>query len=150
MQVRQLHDHAGQRTFAVVLDTGDEAMSCLRSFAKAHNVTAAQVTAIGAFSDAELYFFDWETKAYEPIPVNEQVEVAALTGDIAVDTENSPVLHLHVVLGRRDGTAIAGHLNAAHVRPTLEVTVTEAPGHLHRVHDPETGLALIRIKGEPR
>ncbi len=33
----------------------------------------------------------------------------------------------------------------AHVRPTLEVTLTEAPRYLHRKHDPTTGLALIRL-----
>ena len=31
-----------------------------------------------------------------------------------------------------------------HVRPTLEVLVTESPTHLRKVKDTETGLALIR------
>ena len=39
---------------------------------------------------------------------------------------------------------MAGHLGEAHVRPTLEVIITESPAHLHRVKDPVTGLALIR------
>ena len=33
----------------------------------------------------------------------------------------------------------------ARVRPTLEVILTESPAHLRREHDPESGLALIRI-----
>jgi hypothetical protein len=32
----------------------------------------------------------------------------------------------------------------AHVRPTLEVILTEPPAHLVKAHDPESGLALIR------
>ena len=54
-------------------------------------------------------------------------------------------MHAHVVVGKRDGTAHGGHLLEAHVRPTLEVIVVESPRHLHRHHDKETGLALIRI-----
>jgi predicted DNA-binding protein with PD1-like motif len=53
--------------------------------------------------------------------------------------------HAHVVLGRRDGSTVGGHLLEAHVRPTLELMLTESPAHLRRMHDPETGLALIRI-----
>jgi len=53
-------------------------------------------------------------------------------------------LHIHIVLGTRDGSAMAGHLGAAHVRPTLEVIVTESAAHLRKVKDAETGLALIR------
>ena len=33
----------------------------------------------------------------------------------------------------------------AHVRPTLEVILTESPEHLRKRVDAETGLALIRI-----
>jgi hypothetical protein len=31
----------------------------------------------------------------------------------------------------------------AHVRPTLELVLDEAPFHLRKRHDPESGLALI-------
>ena len=54
--------------------------------------------------------FEWETKQYRPIPVDEQVEVASLVGDIALGPDGKPSIHLHAVLGRHDGTALAGHL----------------------------------------
>lgn len=144
MQTRLLHDHAGQRTFAVILQTGDEVMSCLQRFAGAERISAAQITALGAFERAELSFFEWESKTYLPIPVEEQAEVASLLGDVALDAGGKPSLHLHAVLGRRDGSALAGHLAMGVVRPTLEIVVTETPAHLHRLKDDETGLALIR------
>jgi predicted DNA-binding protein with PD1-like motif len=59
-------------------------------------------------------------------------------------TRPAPTLHIHIVVGTRDGSAKAGHLGEAHVRPTLEVIVTESPIHLRKVKDPESGLALIR------
>jgi predicted DNA-binding protein with PD1-like motif len=145
MQVKQLHEAQGQRTFAVILQTGDEAMDCLKRFAAEQHVTAAHFTAIGALSEAQLAYFDWPTRKYQPIPVGEQVEVASLVGDIAVMPDGSAGVHAHAVLGRRDGTALAGHLQSGHVRPTLEVIVTESPAHLCKVHDPQSGLALIRL-----
>ncbi len=45
---------------------------------------------------------------------------------------------------------MAGHLGKAHVRPTLEVIVTESPAHLRKRHDPESGLALIRADAVSR
>ncbi len=69
----------------------------------------------------------------------------SLVGDVALTTKGQPKVHAHVVVGQSDGTAHGGHLLEAHVRPTLEVILTESPQHLQRVHDPETGLALIRL-----
>jgi len=144
MRSKLLNDTQGQRTFAVILETGDEAMGCLQTFIEKERISAAQLTGIGALSRATLRYFDWETKGYQPIPVGEQVEVASLVGDVALSPDGKPALHIHVVLGRRNGSALAGHLAEAHVRPTLEVILTEPPEHLLKAHDPESGLALIR------
>jgi predicted DNA-binding protein with PD1-like motif len=141
MKAKQINDE-GRKTWAVVFDTGDEMVAGLTEFAKREGLAASQITAIGAFQDATLGYFDLEEKDYRRIPVREQVEVLALIGDIAL-ANGEPKLHLHVVVGRRDGSAMGGHLLSAHVRPTLEVIVTESPAHLRRRHDPETGLALI-------
>ena len=146
MQSKLLHEADGKRTFAVILQKGDEAMRCLQGFAAKERLGGAQVTAIGALSGAKLAFFDWETKQYRPIPVEEQVEVASLVGDIAVGPDGKPSVHVHAVLGRRDGTALAGHLQAGHVRPTLEIIITESPAHLCKVKDAESGLALISAR----
>ena len=148
MQHKLIHEargqHGPQRTFAIVLEAGDEVMASLKDFIARENIHAAQITAIGALSDVVLNYFDWERKAYQNIPVAEQVEVASLIGDVAEAPDGKPALHVHIVVGRRDGTAMAGHLGEAHVRPTLEVILTESPAHLKKKVDPESGLALIR------
>ncbi len=146
MRHKLLNETGGQRTFAVVLDTGDEAMACLQRFARDQHIAAAQITAIGAFESVVLKYFDWASKKYLDNRVDEQVEVASLTGDVALAPSGEPALHIHLVVGRRDGTALAGHLGSAKVRPTLEVIVTESPAHLQNVQDPATGLALIRLE----
>lgn len=82
-------------------------------------------------------------RVIKKIPLNEQIEVASLLGDVA-EADGKPAIHIHIVVGRRDGSAMAGHLGEAHVRPTLEVILTESPAHLRKRFDPESGLALIR------
>jgi hypothetical protein len=144
MQSRLLADGNGLRTFVLVMETGDEAMSCIRAFANQEHLAAAQFSGIGAFSRATLNYFDWERKEYRGNPVNEQVEVASLIGDVAIAPDGSRTVHAHIVLGRRDGSALAGHLAEGHVRPTLEIILTEAPVHLRKVYDAESRLALIR------
>ena len=136
-----------QKTWVLVLEKGDEAVSCIEGFAREHGMDAAQIAGIGAFSGAVLGFFDWEIKGYRRIPVTEQVEVVSLLGDVAAGPDGKPSLHPHVVVARSDGSAMGGHLLEAHVRPTLEVVLTESPGHLRKQKDHESGLALIVPKG---
>ena len=132
-----------QKTYVLVLDKGDEAVGSIEGFARENCIAAAQLTGIGAFSDVVLGFFDWEMKDYRKIPLNEQVEVVSLLGDIALGPNGKPALHPHVVVSRADGIAMGGHLLEAHVRPTLEVVLTESPRHLHKRKDSDSGLALI-------
>ena len=143
MRAKLLND-TGERVFALIFDIDEDPMQGLQRFAEEQNLSASGFTAIGAFREAELGYFDWERKDYEGIPVREQVEVLALLGDIAAEGREKKV-HAHVVLGRRDGAACGGHLMWAKVRPTLEVIVTESPSYLRRVPDKRTGLSLIRI-----
>jgi uncharacterized protein len=131
-------------THVLVFDKGDEVMENLTGFASDRRLSAAHFTAIGAFSDVTLGFLDPETKEYERIRVDEQVEALSLVGDVSLEGGN-PRVHAHVVVGKRDGRAYGGHLLEAHVWPTLEVVLTESPAHLRREVDAETGLPLIAL-----
>jgi uncharacterized protein len=131
-----------QKVYAVIFDKGDEFKEGLTEFAKQNRLSASQITAVGAFSDVTLGYFDRNQMEYKRIPVKEQVEVLSLVGDIVL-SEGEPEVHAHVVLGRADATTLGGHIMEAHVWPTLEVIVSESPKHLHKEHDAETGLTLI-------
>jgi uncharacterized protein len=133
------------RIFAVVLSDGDEVPAGLLAFAEEHRITGASLTAIGAFEEATVAFFNPESKEYEKIPVREQAEVLTLAGNLARHGRD-PKLHAHVVLGLRDGSTRGGHLVNARVRPTLEVTVIETPAHLRRRIDEATGLPLLDLE----
>jgi predicted DNA-binding protein with PD1-like motif len=135
-------DQASDATHILVFETGDDVLSLLTAYAREHRLSAAHFTAIGALQRVTLGYFDWHTKKYVEIPVEEQVEVVSLLGDIA-RKDGEPQVHAHIVVGRRDGSTRAGHLLAATVRPTVELVLVETPAYLKRVHDPESGLALI-------
>ena len=143
MKAQQLVE-GPERTWALVFDKGDEVKTTLERFAQQHDLTAAHFTAIGALSDVTLGYFDWERKEYREIPLEEQVEVLTLAGDVA-DKDGQPQVHAHLVVGRSTGEARGGHLLSAHVRPTLELVLSESPAHLRKRHDEETGLALIDV-----
>jgi predicted DNA-binding protein with PD1-like motif len=138
----KLINEDNQRTWMVVFHTGEEAAEGLLHFARKKELAASQITAIGAFSEVDLGYFDIEKKDYEKIQIREQTEVLSLIGDITLG-EHGPKVHAHAVLGKRNGTACGGHLLRGIVRPTLEVVITESPVHLRRKHDPRSGLALI-------
>jgi predicted DNA-binding protein with PD1-like motif len=143
MKAKLLHEN-GERTYALVFDKGDSVLPELETFAREHGITAARFTAIGAFSDVKLGYFDRDRKDYLEIPLAEQVEALSLLGDVA-EEKGRPKVHAHVVVGLRDGRTRGGHLLEAHVWPTLEVILDESPEHLRKRSDAETGLALISL-----
>ena len=141
MNHRLLNDEP-PRIWALILGEGDEVVASLSRFAREMALDASQITAIGAFSRCVVGFYDLQRRDYLRIAIDEQAELLSLLGDIASDGD-SPKLHAHVVLGLADGRTSGGHLLEACVRPTCEILITESPGHLRRVYDPATGLALL-------
>jgi uncharacterized protein len=131
----------------VIFRTGDDPYAGLTQFAKDHHIRSAHFTGIGAFRDARLGFYDPDKKMYRVIPIDTQVEVVSLVGDIA-ELNGKPSVHIHCVVSMPDGRALGGHFLSAHVEPLLEVFVTADPGKLNKKFDPATGLNLMD-PGEP-
>jgi predicted DNA-binding protein with PD1-like motif len=135
---------AGARTYIVIFQTGDEIASGLQHFAEENGLSGSSFKAVGALSSAKVGWFNWATKKYETAAeFDEQIEVLSLVGDVALQ-DDKPVVHAHLIIGRRDGTAHGGHLLEARVRPTLEVVLTESSQSFRKTKDPESGLALIQ------
>jgi predicted DNA-binding protein with PD1-like motif len=145
MKSKLVAEGAGERTYVLILDPGEEAFATISRFAADEGLSAASLTALGAFAKATIGWFDLAAKAYRKIPVARQCEVLSAIGDIALGDDGKPSLHMHVVLGLDDGSTRGGHLLEGTVQPTLEVTVVETPAHLRRKKRPELGLALIDL-----
>ena len=145
MKSKVVSDQAGSRTTVVVLDTGEEAFATLTQFANTAGISGASLTAIGAFENAVVGWFDIATKSYRKIRVDEQCEVLSALGDFAIGDDGKASLHVHIVLGLADGSTRGGHLIEGTVRPTLEVVITETEADLRRRKRPELGIALIDL-----
>lgn len=133
------------KVHVVILDPGEEAFAALSRFANDSGISAASLTAIGAFERATVGWFDVDSKSYRRIEVEEQCEVLSAIGDVAVGDDGKPSLHVHIVLGLADGSTRGGHLLAGTVRPTLEVVLTEVPATLRRKKRADLGIALIDL-----
>lgn len=143
MRAKQLLGGEGARVFALVFTHGDHVMEPLVDFLREHSIAAGRLSGIGGLSEVTLGYFEWDRKEYQQHRLEEQVELLSLTGDVAL-ADGDPQVHAHVVVGRSDTTVRGGHLLDGVVRPTLELIVEDAPAHLRKRHDPETGLALIQ------
>ena len=131
MQAKLINE-TPERTFALVLDAGDEIVSCLERFGVEADLSASQLTAIGALHDVTLGYFDRDRKHYRPHRYAEQLEALSLVGDIAMDGE-APKVHAHIVRGRGDFSTVGGHLlrgnRSAHARDHRDRrTGASAPG----------------------
>ena len=141
----QLLSQQGSRTYAIIFGKNDEFMAGLTEFAEDNHFKASHFTAIGAFHEALLGWFDGEKNAYKKIPIIQQVEVASLVGDIGL-INGKPAVHAHAVFGFPDGTTRCGHIINATVWPTLELFLTDEPATLVKEEDLETDLFLFDPK----
>ncbi len=142
MTFKLVKDTPEEKVYAIVFLKGDEALSGLTDFAIANHVGDAHFTGIGAVSSATLAWLDLPHKIYQAIHVQEQVEVLALTGDIAT-FNGKPVVHMHAVLGRHDGSTTGGHVFELNVNPTAEVFLTSDTTPLTKRPDDASGMKLI-------
>jgi hypothetical protein len=145
MKSKLLSEAHGRREWAIIFDAGDDPAAGLKQFAEEQQLHAAHFTGIGAFARLKVAWFDWHSKTYQPIEINEQVEVLSLLGDVA-ESEGKPVVHAHICVSKKDGSAHGGHLQGGIVRPTLEVVMVESPAHLRKSYRPEFGIALIDLE----
>lgn len=89
---------------------------------------------IGMLRDLVLGY--WDGGKYVEERVAEPLELLSLQGNLG-DEAGRPVLHAHVVAGRKGGEAIGGHLLAATVHNTAEIVFLRLPGvRLTRRRDP--------------
>ena len=124
------------------LKAGAKVPDDILAIAKKERVATARVEAIGGVKELRLAYFDHEAKRYEEHNFHEFLEVTSLLGNI-MTKEGKPFLHVHGNFGRRDLSALAGHIISAKVFPLLEVVVTPTKNKALRRFDDDLGLNVI-------
>ena len=130
-------------------DPGEPLLEALTEWARLEKIEAAAVlSGIGMVKDTELGYLRGST--YEPSTFAEPLELLALAGSIAVDG-GRPSIHLHLIGGRADHTAVGGHLLRATVAVVAEVTIRTFPGQsFHRAPLPGSTLKALTFARRPR
>ncbi|MEF8882541.1 MAG: PPC domain-containing DNA-binding protein [Halapricum sp.] len=137
MDYREVED---SREFVARLGHGEDWRTQIEDFARTEGIAAAFFVGLGAVQDAELWYYDQTDQEYSPIEFDEPLEVAACVGNVSL-LDGEPFAHTHAVLSRRDGSTVAGHLNAGTVFAG-ELYVRAFEGTLERAHDETTDLDL--------
>jgi predicted DNA-binding protein with PD1-like motif len=137
----------GEKNYAVIFAKGDEIMSGLTEFADQEKIVAGHFSAIGALEHARFGWFDGVLKAFRDIPVNEQVEMVSLIGDVGL-ANGSPAIHAHGAVAFPDGHVSGGHILEAVAWPTLELFFTTFPAPLVKERDAETDLYLFNLQSK--
>ena len=145
LQTRLLtEDNHGVKTYALIFAKGDEIMSGLTEFAEREKIGGGHFSAIGALEHARFGWFDSAHKAFRDIPVNEQVEMISLIGDVGL-VNGSPAIHAHGAVAFPDGHVSGGHILEAVAWPTLELFFSAYPSPLVKERDVETNLYLFNL-----
>jgi predicted DNA-binding protein with PD1-like motif len=114
-------------------------------FLAANAIGGGSFTGIGAMSRSTIAFFDIEKKQYLDRELDEQMEVLAVVGNVAIHNDE-PLVHAHITLGRKDYSVLGGHLLSGVVRPTLEIILRPEANTLERAVDPKYGLPTLDLK----
>lgn len=129
--------------YLIILKKGEEVIETLTDFCIKNKINSGFVSGIGAVEDIKIGYFDERRKEYLYSEIKKSCEVLSMTGDISLK-QSTPFLHLHIVLGKEDFSAIGGHLVKAIVSATLEVFIFHYNKKFLRNFDEETGLYLIK------
>lgn len=130
--------------YFLVLDRGDEVMESITRLATETGLRAAGISGLGAVRSLVLGYYDVVEQSYERRSWVEDLEVAALTGNLA-EVDGGPFPHVHGVFGRRDFSTVAGHVFEAVASVALELTLWTAPDPMRRVSVDFCDLKLLQL-----
>lgn len=130
--------------YILSIDTETEIFSAFEKFCNEIGAKSGIIGGLGAVSEAVLRFFDPVTKQYVDKTFTEQMEIANLTGNIS-RMDGKVYLHIHIVLGRRDCTSLAGHLLSARLRGAGEFFVEVFDEEVCRKFNSELGLNCYEL-----
>ena len=127
-------------TYVFRVPGGEELLSYITRFAKTNGVRLGLVLAIGALRRCKLGYYDQRAQRYEVLELDEEVELVSALGNVSI-REGEPFVHVHVSVGRRDGTTLSGHLIEAEVF-VAEVFLLGLEGEPELTREKEGGLWL--------
>jgi predicted DNA-binding protein with PD1-like motif len=130
--------------YQIRLHTGDRLVPSLTALLKAEGIGYAALSGLGAVRHVVLGYYDSDKQDYERHEIDEQMEALSLIGNCST-RDGEPALHIHAAFGRRDLSAIGGHVFEAEANPTLEIWLRVEDATVVRIYNDETHLALLSL-----
>ncbi|MEO0230049.1 MAG: PPC domain-containing DNA-binding protein [candidate division WOR-3 bacterium] len=118
---------------AVIMKDGESLSSNLLELSssfKNHQILIIN-TALGMLKEVKLGY--WNGENYEIHELNEPCELLGISGIITPSTD--PPYHLHLIVGKRDGSVHGGHFIEAKVCNTIEMFLCTAEIPVERYLD---------------
>lgn len=125
------------------LEYGEQLMDSIQRFIGEEQMTGAWLQGVGAASNIIVGFYNLGTKEYKWRTFGQMMEVVSLTGNIAFDINNLPVIHLHGIFASDEFDTIGGHIKDFTVGATLELFVHRTYKPLRRIDNVDIGLPLL-------
>ena len=130
--------------YVLRLETGEEIIHALETFAQEHAVGMGAFTIIGAVSHVELGYYTLAEKQYHWKTFDGEFEIISGVGNIGI-LDGKPLIHLHSTFSGTDFAAFGGHVRSALVAASAEVMVVAGEGTLERKFDEASGLNLWNV-----
>ena len=126
------------------LDRGEKVAGTHKTFLHDERIEGGTITGLGGIRDAELGFFDLESRSYKRSKIPGILELVHYFGIITL-VDGNPFIHAHAVVSGSDFKAIAGHFFSAEVAVTGEFVIRPAGWKVERILDDATSLKLMDI-----
>lgn len=138
----QPHQAKFKRTFVGQLPHGADLYENLTKIVQAEDITLGRIHAIGATTHAVVAFYDQNQKKYMNMEFPGGMEILACNGNVSL-RDGKPFVHIHILLGDREGRVFGGHVMLGTKVFACEVFIDEFEGEeLKRAYDEQTGLNL--------
>jgi predicted DNA-binding protein with PD1-like motif len=132
------------KEFVCSVPFGADLLASLKDLIKQLGVHTGTINLIGALRSATLQYYIQDEKRFHTNKFEEPLEIVAGIGNIAT-LNGELVVHCHLVLARKDGSCLGGHLVEGSKVFAAEVHIRELYPPVERHFDPVTGLNLQQV-----
>lgn len=130
------------RAFVGRLASGSDLVEEIERFCLEREVTAAQVTVVGAVRRVRYAYYEQHDRRYRELETDTHHEITGFVGNVSL-RDDKPFLHAHATFADATGATVGGHLLRGIEVFAAEVMIRELGDvALVRLPDEETGLSL--------
>lgn len=131
-----------ENTYIIKIEKGEEVIDILTSLCVREGIVNAEFRGIGAVEHLSCGYYALDEKKYYFTEYSQLLEVASLTGNVALK-EGKPFVHVHGVFTDTANTAFGGHVASATAGVVVEIFLHAYPTTIERTYDEKIGLFLL-------